>query len=117
MENSKSISNLISLTYSIQVQSSITWSSLVQCNVFQCADERTGYHLLYFITLEHIVHSKTGDLSKWFLYDSFCQEFASDGEDSEFTEIQLMLNLGVMKSSDPDLLIFIGIKVKYTILI
>ena len=70
------------------------------------ADDRTSYHLMFFITLENI---KSKDRKNWDIFDHLCNEIANEESDvSETVEIQLLMSLFKMKDHDPDLLIFLG---------
>jgi len=75
----------------------------------QTADERTSYHLLYFIAMDIVKSHKCNNKedNKWMVFDQFCNEFATDDRDTEHTEIQLLMSLSTMKDHDPDLLIFL----------
>ena len=71
-------------------------TSLIQLvHAIHQADERTSYHLMYFITLENI---KSKDRKNWDIFDHLCNEIANDESDvSETVEIQLLISLFKMK--------------------
>jgi hypothetical protein len=92
LKATQSLTNLLNLTASLQT-----------------ADERTSYHLLYFIAMDIVKNHKCNNKedNKWMVFDQFCNEFATDDRDTEHTEIQLLMGLSTMKDNDPDLLIFL----------
>ena len=67
----------------------------VSNDIFQTADERTSYHLLYFIAMDIVKNHKCNNKedNKWMVFDQFCNEFATDDRDTEHTEIQLLMSL------------------------
>ena len=70
-------------------------SLYVSNGIFQTADERTSYHLLYFIAMDIVKNHKCNNKedNKWMVFDQFCNEFATDDRDTEHTEIQLLMSL------------------------